>query len=399
MDSRFITVSELNNTAKELLENFPLFKNLYIKGEISDFKGASKNGHIYFSLKDESCSVRAVVWKGNVTKAISNLKNGSEVIVTGKISVYNKGGYINITVYDVIEKGVGDSSQKKDELYKKYESLGYFKEELKKDLPKYPQKIAVITSKRGAAIGDVIRTISMRYPICTVSVIDVAVQGEDAPKQIANAIVKSDNIYDLIFITRGGGSEDDLSAFDDALVVEAVFNCKTAVLSAVGHDRDRFLIDLVSDKSASTPTQGAVLAVPDYKEIIELLEQKQAVMAKSVKNIQLQKQRELLLVIRSEGFAGFKNKILRQIDSIDNRSRQLKSLIDERYRECEFSLMMSAQKIDGLSPLAVLTRGYSISLISDKPILDSHSVNVSDEVYVKLLKGGFKAEVREVDYE
>ncbi len=399
MESRFITVSELNNTARELIENFPLFKNFYIKGEVADFKGASKNGHVYFTLKDESCSVRAVVWKGNVGRAVKNLKNGSEVIITGKVSLYNKGGYINITVYDIIEKGAGDLSQKKDEIYLKYQSLGYFNEENKKPLPKYPKDIAVITSKRGAAIGDVLRTMAMRYPICTISVIDVAVQGEEAPKQIANAIYNADSKYDLIFITRGGGSEEDLSAFDDALVVEAVFNCKTPVLSAVGHDRDRSLIDLIADKSASTPTQGAVLAVPDYLVIFDYLNQIENIMVKSVKSVFAGKEKDLIISTKRKGLTEFKNKVMKFNERVENSAKKLETGYLTSLQKKEFKLMLSIEKIEGLSPLAVLSRGYSIALKDKKPIRDASLILNSDDVYVKLFKGGFTAKVLEVDYE
>ncbi len=399
MDSRVISVTELNNTAKELIEQFSLFKNLYIKGEIADFKGASKNGHIYFTLKDEVCSVRAVIWKGNITKAVRNLKNGSEVLIAGKISLYNKGGYINITVYDVIEKGAGDLALKKDEIYKKYENLGYFKDENKKVLPKYPEKIAVITSKRGAAIGDVLRTINMRYSNCTVTVIDVAVQGEEAPKQIAKAVLETDNKYDLIFITRGGGSEEDLSAYDSAEVLEAVFRCETPVLCAVGHDRDISLLDLVCDKSASTPTQGAVLAVPDSKSVLADLEKVSQGLLKAVQSIYTEKHKDYIICTKHKGLTGFKQQIQSRLDDINKRKLKLDEQIKNRLREDEFKLILSAERIESLSPLSVLTRGYSIALKDNKPIIDAKHLKNADNVYIKLLKGGFTAKVSEVDYE
>ena len=272
MEQHIFSVTEVNELVKLLLDNEPLLSGICVRGEISNYK-MYPSGHHYFSLKDATGAIRCVMFRGQAMRLRFRPENGMKVLVTGRVSVFPRDGAYQLYCNTMTPEGAGDLAlafeQLKERLYKE----GLFDEGRKKPLPEFPERIAVVTSSAGAAVHDMIRILRRRYPLAKVILLPVRVQGAEAPPEIAGAIRYADqwNIGDVIITGRGGGSMEDLWAFNDERVARAIYACETPVISAVGHEPDVTISDFVADRRASTPSNAAEIAVPDQAELLRHL--------------------------------------------------------------------------------------------------------------------------------
>ena len=270
---QYITVADLNKYIKNLMDNNATLQNVYLKGEISNFKAHSR-GHWYFTLKDETSRINAVMFSFNASKIKFTPIDGMKVLVNGKISLYEASGSYQIYVTDMMSDGVGNLHIAFEQLKKKLESEGLFDKKYKKRVPKIPKKIGIVTAPTGAAIKDILSTIKRRFPICQTILFPALVQGELAAPSIVEQIKKAQEYdIDTLIIGRGGGSIEDLWAFNEEIVARAVFECKIPIISAVGHEIDFTISDFVADLRAPTPTGAAEMAVPNFKDILNYITQ------------------------------------------------------------------------------------------------------------------------------
>ena len=267
MENNNFSVSQINSYLKKKFNMDPKLKNIQVKGELSNYKSYA-NGHDYFTLKDENSQIKGVLYKGRKRNLEFEPKNGMKVIIKGSIEVYEKNGYYQLKANTIKKDGIGDLYIAFEKLKKKLQSEGLFDKRHKKEIPKYPKRIGVITAKTGAAIKDIITTINRRYPQCEIYVFSTLVQGDFAAPQIVSQLKKSQK-YDLdtIIIGRGGGSIEDLWPFNEEIVAREIFDCKIPIISAVGHETDFTISDFAADLRAPTPTAAAELAVPQTDEL------------------------------------------------------------------------------------------------------------------------------------
>ena len=267
METECLTVSQINAYINKKLKFDNNLKNIYIKGEISNYKTYA-SGHSYFTLKDENSQIPAVMFKGRKHSLKFQPKNGMKVIVKGKIEVYEKDGKYQLYAATITEDGIGNLHIAFEQLKKKLNAEGLFDDAHKKEIPKYPKRIGVVTAQTGAAIRDIITTIKKRYPYCEVLVFSTLVQGNQAAPQIVRQIIHAQKFeIDTLIVGRGGGSIEDLWPFNEEIVARAIYDCRIPVISAVGHEIDFTISDFVADARAPTPTGAAVMAVPDVNEV------------------------------------------------------------------------------------------------------------------------------------
>ena len=277
-----LTVSQLNRYIKSVLDEANLLQNIYVSGEISNFKHYP-SGHIYFTLKDSASQLKCVMFSSDNTSLRFRPENGMSVVCLGRIGVYEKDGVYQLYVKGMQPKGIGELALAYEQLKETLEKRGWFSPLHKKPIPKYPKKIGVATSNMGAAVEDIKNIISRRFPICELVIVPTVVQGENAKNDIARSVEFLDELgVDTIIVGRGGGSLEDLWAFNTIEVAQAVYNCKTPVISAVGHETDYTICDFVSDLRAPTPSAAAELAVPDINSELSYIEDARAFMNKSV---------------------------------------------------------------------------------------------------------------------
>lgn len=386
---QILTVSDVNGVIKLLLDNEPLLTNICVRGELSNYK-IYPSGHHYFTIKDEQSSLKCVMFKSAAMKLRFKPESGMKVILTGRISVYSRDGVYQLYCESITPDGVGDLHIAFEQLKKKLESEGLFDAALKKPIPHFPHKIAIITSSAGAAIRDMLRILDARYPLAKVILLPVRVQGEQAPAEIAGALRYANlyNIADVIITGRGGGSIEDLWAFNDERVARAIFESEIPVISAVGHEPDVTISDYVADLRASTPSNAAELVAPDISELRIQIGQSGGRMQRSVTNM-IKARREQL------ASAAMSRVLQSPMNYIDDRRLQLDYLrqrmasssgktIDNKKRE----FVRLAATLDALSPLKVLSRGYSIVKKPDGEIVKSYaSVKPGDRVDIGLSDG------------
>ena len=282
MEQHIFGVTEVNQLVKLLLDNEPMLSNIAVRGELSNYK-MYPSGHHYFTLKDPEGALRCVMFKGSAMKLRFRPENGMKVVVTGRVSVFPRDGAYQLYCNTMIPEGAGDLAVAFEQLKARLHAEGLFDPAHKKPLPEYPERIAIITSSAGAAVHDMIRILRRRYPIAKVILLPVRVQGVEAPPEIVGAIRYANrwNVADLIITGRGGGSMEDLWAFNDERVARAIYESELPVISAVGHEPDVTIADFVADARASTPSNAAEIAVPDQMELRRWLRDTEDRMTKS----------------------------------------------------------------------------------------------------------------------
>lgn len=379
------TVSRVNNYIKRLLDSKSVLNNIWVKGEISNFKRHS-SGHIYLTLKDESSVLKAVMFRGAAQALDFDPADGTMVIAHGKISVYESGGTYQLYIEDMVRDGIGD-------LYKEFERLkaqlseeGLFNNEFKKPIPKYPTRIGVATAPTGAAIRDIINVITRRYPMAEIVIYPALVQGAGAKESIVEAIeyFNKYNLADTLIIGRGGGSIEDLWAFNEECVARAIFASHIPVISAVGHETDFTIADFVADFRAPTPSAAAEVSVPSQDELLRLLTIYKTRALTSV-NSKIEGYKKTLerLVPRTP-----EDKIRDLAQKLDMRIQTLESNYKEIINNKIRAFTQITAKLDTLSPLKTLLRGYSIATdIEGRVLKDAEDFNSKDEFKLKLHNG------------
>ncbi|QQQ09018.1 exodeoxyribonuclease VII large subunit [Mammaliicoccus sciuri] len=438
---KYLSVTAITKYIKYKFDQDPHLLNVFIKGEISNFKRHS-SGHLYFALKDDKGVLSAMMFKSSANQLSFNPKEGDQVLVEGRIGVYESRGAYQIYVQSMQLDGVGLLYEKFEALKKELAEKGYFDQEHKLSIPKYPKKIAVLTASTGAAIRDICSTLDKRYPLAEQVLMSTLVQGKGAKDNIINNIKEADSMgVDVIIVGRGGGSIEDLWSFNEREVVEAIYHCKTPVISAVGHETDTTLSDFVSDVRAATPTQAAVIATPDINALYQLISNARQYLTKHItqtiqqdkhklkqlssyyklktpsllydqetqKLDELQKQlsRNLEQTVRRNNHKLdiLQNKL--RITTIYNKTFQFRQdfnrlnmlqtqLVNRIISQKKQVLTSKLAQLDALSPTQIMLRGYSIIEKNDKIITSKNDLKIDDDITINLKDGKINANVKEI---
>ena len=389
------TVSQVNEYIKYLIEEEVMLQDIYVSGEVSNFKKHS-SGHYYFTLKDKSSEIKAIMFRSYAQKVKFKVENGLKVVVHARISVFEQAGIYQLYVNSIEPEGIGSLNLAYEQLKEKLFKEGLFDDKYKKPLPKFPLKIGVITSPTGAAIKDIINVATRRFPLASIILYPSLVQGEDAPNELISGIdyFNITNSVDVIIIGRGGGSIEDLWAFNDETLARTIFRSKIPVISGVGHEIDFTICDFVADVRAATPSAAAELATPNLEESIskinsfksrsisvlqaKIIESKSRL--NSICSMKVLKKPETILEIPKIKIKNIKSDL---VNSIKNRISSAKSTFTN-----------TVSKINALNPLSVLTRGYSVVSNSSGAVVKSiKQVSINSEINIKLSDGAIKASV------
>lgn len=392
-----LTVSQINRYIKSLFDEIPPIQNIYVMGEISNFKHYRQSGHMYFTLKDSSSQLKCVMFATDNYKLKFIPKDGMNVVCFGQIGVYERDGVYQLYVRDIQPKGAGDLAVAFEQLKTKLAQKGYFDEELKKPIPMYPQKIGVATSNMGAAVEDIKNVISRRYPLCEIIIVPTVVQGEAASKDIASSVKFLDKLgVDTIIVGRGGGSIEDLWAFNTEEVADAVYNCKTPIISAVGHETDFTICDFVADLRAPTPSAAAELAVPDINNEYINLQGLELMLDKNIENIVQGEEARLDYIMNKSPLADIDKLFDFQTSVIESYAKNIRLYYETILKNKAYDLKKNAAMLDALSPLAVIGRGYTITEKDGIVLTDVSNANVGDSIVTKFKNGTLVSEITEV---
>lgn len=399
--SKAITVSQLNRYLKDVVESQQVLNNIYIIGEISNFLHYYRSGHLYFTLKDSQSQLKAVMFSSFAQRLKFVPEDGMSVVCRGRISVYEKDGLYQLYVEDMQPDGIGTLSLAFEQLKEKLSKEGLFDEHYKKPIPKYPRKIGIATSNVGAAIEDIKNITKRRFPLAQLFIVPTIVQGEQAGDDIVKSIKLLDSIddIDLIIVGRGGGSAEDLWAFNLEKVARAVFECEKPVISAVGHETDYTICDFVADLRAPTPSAAAELAVPDALQLSSYLKNINYTLSVFL-NKKLENEYQRFDFLVGNSILSNSDKFFNDLnDSIESRNKELKRLFSQNIKDKISILANYAGKLDALSPLAVISRGYSICKTEKGLIKSINDINPGSKITVKLTDGIANCTVDEVKYE
>ena len=444
MNDKYLSVSVINRYIKHVIDTDANLQKVFIKGEISNFK-AHSTGHLYFSIKDETSKINAIMFNGNARKLNFNPTDGTKVLITGRISVYEATGNYQIYVDEMIEDGVGNLYIAFEKLKKQLAAEGLFDNKYKKPIPKYPTKIGVVTANTGAAIKDILSTIKRRFPIGQVILFPSLVQGDNAAKDIVKNI-KLANTYDLdvLIVGRGGGSIEDLWPFNEEIVARAIFDSKIPIISAVGHEVDFTIADFVADLRAPTPTGAAEMAVPNLVDLNKYIEQLKIRLSSdiikkvniyklnldSLRNSYILKNPSILFENKKQNLDLINNKInellLKKIelkklylDSLknsyvlknpnmlfENKKQNLILLTKELNKNISLKIDNNVtklntiiEKLELINPLNVMKRGFSLTYKDDKLIKSVKKVKKDDILNIKFNDGNILVNVKEINNE
>ena len=395
MAQQVLSISQINGYIQNKLDSDALLSAVAVRGEISNYK-MYPSGHHYFTLKDEGAALKCVMFKGNAMRLRFRPENGMKVIAMGKISVYPRDGAYQLYCTAMSMDGVGDLYAAFEQLKKKLAAEGLFDPAHKKPLPKYPGTIGIITSSAGAAVHDMLRILRKRYPLTQVKLLPVRVQGVEAPGEIADAIRYANyhDLADLLIVGRGGGSIEDLWAFNDERVAHAIYQSRIPVISAVGHEPDVTISDYVADLRAATPSNAAELAVPDMDALTQTLDSMSSAMA-NVMNRQIKSARQHLNVLAGSAALrsplGYLEQRQKNLELLKNRmiSAQNQSISRKNQR-----FVALTAKLDAMSPLKVLTRGYAMAQSDTGEVVRSITqVELGQRISVTLSDGKLSATV------
>ena len=398
MEKQVLSVSQINEYIRSMMDNNPMLSNVAVQGEISNYK-VYPSGHHYFTLKDTDSALKCVMFRSSAVRLRFRPENGAKVVAIGKISVYPRDGAYQLYCTAMMPDGEGDLQAAFEQLKKKLAAKGWFDPAHKKSLPKYPQTIGIVTSSAGAAIHDIIRILRKRYPLAQVKLLPVRVQGAEAPGEIAAAINYANlyNLADLLIVGRGGGSIEDLWAFNDEQVAQAIFQSEIPVISAVGHEPDVTISDYVADMRAATPSNAAEFAVPDQEALRQSLDSVCGVMATALQR-QLKHYRQL-----HQNLAG--SPALQTPEAYILQKKKDLSILSNRfmmahrgiYQQQRQNFVSLTAKLDAMSPLKVLTRGYSVATTEEQKLIKSiNCVREGDPIILTVSDGQIGATVTKI---
>lgn len=395
MAQNVLSITQLNEYIRGRMDSDPLLAQVAVRGEISNYK-LYPSGHHYFTLKDDGSALRCVMFKGNAMRLRFRPENGMKIIAMGKVSVYPRDGAYQLYCTAMTMDGVGDLYAAFEQLKKKLAAQGLFDPAHKKPLPRYPGTIGIITSSAGAAVHDMLRILRKRYPLSRVRLLPVRVQGAEAPGEIAAAIGYANHYHlaDLLIVGRGGGSIEDLWAFNDEQVAYAIYHSEIPVISAVGHEPDVTISDYVADLRAATPSNAAELAVPDQDALRQSLDAMSNAMASSL-NRQVKAARQHLMVLSAspalQGPTGYLEQRNQSVELLKNR---LVAAQNQNITRAKQRYIAQISKLEAMSPLKVLTRGYSMVQTERGEVVRSVSqVSLGERIRVRLSDGTLSATV------
>lgn len=396
-NERIFTVTEINNYIKYVIQNDALLSHIYVKGEISNFKHHT-SGHAYFTLKDAASRIKCVMFKGNASKLKFVPEDGCEVILRGYFSIYERDGQYQLYVEDMTPEGTGSLYKAYEQLKKKLSDLGYFDETRKKKLPFLPRSVGVVTSPTGAAVRDIISIIKRRCPCVDIYLYPVQVQGAGAENEIAEGIrfFNSEANADVMIIGRGGGSIEELWAFNEEVVAKAIFESNIPVISAVGHETDFTISDFTSDVRAATPSAAAELAVPDKQSLMRRVSQYQYLLNSSISSFINANRVRVERISKDNVFRQLEGKILNMNQTLDALDKYLDINILNILKGIRSDLDKTSGKLSILNPESALERGYGIIMRkSDGKLLTSiKEMQLNDELDIKLKDGKVIVEVK-----
>ena len=390
-----ITVSDLNKYMKEKIAEDEYLNNILIKGEISNFKN-HYTGHMYFTLKDEKSLIKCIMFKSYATKLTFMPKDGMKVMILGSVSVFERDGVYQIYARAMEEDGLGDLYTKYQELKKRLEQQGLFEEEHKMKIPMMPRFIGVLTSQTGSVIRDIINVSTRRNPNVYIRLLPVPVQGEGAAEKISNGIeyMNKNKLADVLILARGGGSLEDLWPFNEEIVAHSIYNSEIPIISAVGHETDFTIADFVADLRAPTPSAAAELAVPDIYEVKRKIETYQDRLRNSlIKKLELMNLR-YEKCMSSSVFKEPLRKINDNYIKLDNCIKQIENSIKVKHEKEKTKYIELIAKLDALSPLKTLYRGYSITEKNNKVIKSKEELKTNDLIEIRFIDGKKEAIVK-----
>ena len=441
-DIKYYSITALNRAIKNMFDSKPELNNVFIKGEISNFKHHTR-GHLYFTLKDENSRIAAVMFAGPATKLKFEPEDGMKVLVAGRVTVYEQTGGYQIYVEQMDLDGIGNLYLEYEKLKKQLEQEGLFSIEHKRPIPKYPKRIGIITAPTGAAIRDILSTIKRRYPICETILFPALVQGTGAKESIVEQLNRAQDFdLDVIICGRGGGSIEDLWAFNEEIVARAIYNSKIPVISAVGHEIDFTIADFVADLRAPTPTGAAEMAVPNLVDLKTLIEQYKIRMNENIKGIinyntkrldsiresyilknplalyEVKEQKLDTYIDRLNGYMStmlndYKNRldnikssyVLKnplatyevKRERINNLESILNKIIISQIDVNKHKYEVMINKLELLNPLNILSKGYSLVTVDGMVVKDTNELKIEDTINIRMHKGNVKAIVKEID--
>ena len=394
---KYFTITALNKAIKNMFEREPALNKIYLKGEISNFKHHSR-GHFYFTLKDDTSRLAAVMFQSFASKINFEPEDGMKVLVCGRVSVYEATGSYQIYVEQMEQDGQGNLFLELEKLKKKLSQEGLFDQEHKRPIPRFPKRIGIVTAPTGAAIRDILSTIKRRYPLCETILFPALVQGDGAKESIVKQLTTAQDFeLDLIICGRGGGSIEDLWAFNEEIVARAIYNSKIPIISAVGHEIDWTIADFVADLRAPTPTGAAEMAVPNLVDLNTLINQYKIRSNEVIKKeIKLYTNRLNDLknnYVLKNPMALYEVKEQKLDHHIDTLNKFIKTYLNNRNHSYELLI----NKLELLNPLGILKKGYSIVTKDDKTIKTAKDLKQNDEINVRFSEGTIKATVKEID--
>ena len=395
MAQNVLSITQLNEYIRGRMDADPLLTQVAVRGEISNYK-LYPSGHHYFTLKDESSALRCVMFKGNAMRLRFRPENGMKIIAMGKVSVFPRDGAYQLYCTAMAMDGVGDLYAAFEQLKRKLEAQGLFDPRHKKPLPKYPGTIGIITSSAGAAIHDMLRILRKRYPLSQVRLLPVRVQGAEAPGEIAAAIRYANywKLADLLIVGRGGGSIEDLWAFNDERVAYAIYESEIPVISAVGHEPDVTISDFVADLRAATPSNAAELAVPDQDALRQNLDSLTAAMAAGLNRQIRSAQQHLNVLSQSAALKSPDAYLQQQRKNLELITNRLVSAQNQNITRKNQQYIAAVSKLDAMSPLKVLSRGYAMTTKEQGEVVRSvKQVEPGERITISLSDGRLSATV------
>ena len=399
MQNSALTVKQLNLYVRSLIEGDTRLANVSVKGELSNFKNHYASGHLYFTLKDKDASICCVMFKWNAQKVKFELQDGLQVILRGKVSLYEKDGQYQFYAEEILPDGIGDIALKFEQVKARLEEEGLLDAENKRPLPKFPKNIAVITSETGAAVQDILNILSRRWPVAQVTMCPVAVQGELAVPQMLETlerVYKLDGV-DVIIIGRGGGSIEDLWAFNDEQLARKIYESPVPVISAVGHETDFTICDFVADLRAPTPSAAAELAVPDIFELRNKLDKYNTYLKSYLNSKCKLYEVRLAACINSPYFKNPSEYIFNQKSQLlDRYYDRISNAMSLKIKDAENCIANNISKLETLSPLKVLSRGYAAVSKENAVVTGIENIKCGDMLTVSFKDGSLSCNVTEI---
>jgi len=388
---RIVTVGEVNSYIKRKFDVDENLSGICIRGEISNFKH-HYSGHMYMSLKDETGSIKAVMFKSAAVSLKFVPKDGMSILALGRVSVYERDGAYQLYIDTMIPDGVGALYAAYEQLKSEMESKGYFDQSHKKPIPRYPKSIGVVTASTGAAVRDIINVISRRYPLCNIRIYPALVQGAGAKESIARGIefFNENTDVDVLIVGRGGGSIEDLWAFNEKETAMAIFNSRIPVISAVGHETDFTIADFVADLRAPTPSAAAELATPDAGELIGFLKSSNTRLVSALSSLAASKRQRLELLMASPVMKNPGLITQERAQYVDECTSRLINACKEIINNSSAKLKESTYKLEALNPVNVLLRGYSVAKVDNKVIKNTSDVKKGDNITLTVSDGNIE---------